>query len=153
MSAASPAPAARRLGPRLFRLLSRLFVASYGRLPLFGYLPSSVGVLRRGDAVLVLERSDGLGWGFPGGLAWPWEDAAQTLRREFREETGIVVTSCRLLFRYRDRHFIHSEISVFVVEAGDAEPVASWEGVPRWVTLEQLPGRVFACHATILARL
>jgi len=147
------APPQVRFGPRLFHLLSRLFVALYGRFPTFGHLPSSVGVLQRGESVLVVDRSDGLGWGFPGGMAWPWEREEQTLRREFREETGLEVTAARFLFRYRDRHFIPSRITVFAVEEASGPLVGSWEGEPRWVTLSELQTRVFACHAEILHRL
>ncbi|MHB8734412.1 MAG: NUDIX domain-containing protein [Terriglobales bacterium] len=146
------APPPAKAGPRLFHLLSRLFVAVYGHFPVFGFLPCSVGVLRRGGSILVLERSDGLGWGFPGGMAWPWESEEQTLRREYLEETGMTITTARFLFRYLDHHHIHSRIAVFEVEA-EGEPVGSWEGMPFWVTPAELQPHLFACHAEILQRL
>lgn len=139
--------------PELFKLCSRLFIATYGRFPLLGELRSSVGVIRRGDGhVLLMWRSDGLGWAFPGGTALFWETPEQTLRRELREETGMRVESERLLLAYSDRHFIPSRISAFEVEAAGV-PRGTWEGEVEWRPLHALPQPFFACQQRLVEHL
>ena len=137
--------------PRTFRFLSRLAVAVYPRLPLFGDLCSSVGILRRGDLYLLQRRSDDLGWAFPGGTAWPWETAEQTLHRELLEETGLTLRHVRPLFQYHDRRFLPCRITVFAAE-GIGEARGSWEGDVAWLPLATLRGpECFAPHTTIVA--
>jgi len=137
------------LPPRLFRFCSRLFVATYGRWPLFGELRSSIAIVRRGELFLLQRRSDDLGWAFPGGTAFFWESPEQTLRRELREETGVEARSLRLLFVYRDRHFVPSRISVFAVEA-EGELRSSWEGEARWIPLADAIPEFFAAQQVVL---
>lgn len=137
------------LSPRVFRLCSQLFVAVYGRFPILGELRGSVAMVQRGESYLLQQRSDGLGWAFPGGTAWWWETPEQTLRRELREETGLVAGSMRLLFVYRDRHYVPSLISVFAVEAvGEAR--GSWEGAIHWLPLAAAVPRFFRPQFAIL---
>lgn len=136
------------LGATLFRCCSRAFVAGYARWPIFGELPGSVAVIRRGERYLLQWRNDGLGWAFPGGIAWPGESAEHTLRRELREETGLRIHSCQLLFTYPDRAYIPSRISVFTACA-EGEPRPSWEGRPEWRALPAEP--FFLSHLPILA--
>lgn len=132
----------------LFRCCSRAFVAGYARWPIFGELPGSVAVIRRGEQYLLQWRNDGLGWAFPGGTAWPGESAEHTLRRELREETGLKIHSCQLLLTYSDRVYIPSRISVFAARAeGRLRP--SWEGRPEWHGLPVTP--LFLSHRPILA--
>lgn len=135
--------------PELFKLCSKTFIAVYGRFPLLGELRSSVGIVRRGGDVLLMQRSDGLGWAFPGGTAWFWESPAQTLRRELHEETGMRVESERLVLAYSDRHFIPSRISVFEVSASGS-PRGTWEGDVAWHPLHSLPQPFFPCQLPIL---
>jgi 8-oxo-dGTP pyrophosphatase MutT (NUDIX family) len=134
----------------VFRFISNLVVAIYGRFPIFGHLRSSVAVIRNSDGrYLVIERADRRGLGFPGGLRWLWESAEATLRREVAEETGLHVESARLLFRYLDDHYVPGDISVFEAVAS-GELKSSWEGVPRWSTLEAIAADPFASHLEIL---
>ena len=58
----------------------------YSRLLLFGGLHASVGVIRKGQLVLVIDRSDGRGLLFPGGLAMPGQTAEQAMKREILED-------------------------------------------------------------------
>lgn len=134
---------------RLFFLLSKIAVATYGRFPIFGHLRSAVGVIRQQGRFLMIDRSDGHGLGFPGGLSWPWEADEQTMRREVREETGLQVQSARLLFRYRDEHYIPGFISVYEVEA-TGKVRGSWEGEPVWCSLADITAKPFASHAQIV---
>lgn len=84
---------------RLFAIISRSCIALYGRLPIFGALRGSAAIIRRENSFLVLERSDGLGLAFPGGMVHPWESEEQGLAREVREETGLRLTRCSFLLR------------------------------------------------------
>jgi len=140
------------LPPAIFRFCSRAFVAVYGRVPIFGELRSSIGVLRRGDEYLLQQRNDGLGWAFPGGVAWIWESDEQALRREIMEETGVTVGSARKLFVYRDTHYIPSLITVFALDASDADGEArgSWEGDVQWRKLDDVRLHFFISQQPIL---
>ncbi|MGH9519107.1 MAG: NUDIX domain-containing protein, partial [Terriglobales bacterium] len=62
-------------------------------------------VLRRGDHILICQRSRSgampLRWEFPGGKLEGGESEPDALRRELREELGIVAKPGRLLARVR----------------------------------------------------
>ncbi len=100
----------------LFRVIARTAIGLYSYLPIFGYLRASVAVLRKGDLILVIDRNDGRGFSFPGGLARRGETAEQTMRREVHEETGLIVGKSNFLFDYRSRADIPCLISVFEAE-------------------------------------
>ena len=116
---------------------------------MLGELRSSIALIRRGDRYLLQRRSDGLGWAFPGGTAYFWESPEQTLRREIREETGLVLGSCRELFQYRDATFVPSRITVFEAEAEGA-PRGSWEGEVEWMPIQPVPEPFFAAQQAVL---
>jgi 8-oxo-dGTP pyrophosphatase MutT (NUDIX family) len=111
-------------------MLSRSALAAYSRLPLFGWLRGSVGVIRKGPLVLVIDRSDSRGLSFPGGLAMPWETAEQAMRREVSEETGLQVKCSTALFEYRNSAEVPVILAVFAAEA-EGQLKDSWEGSPR----------------------
>ncbi|HKC72308.1 MAG TPA: NUDIX domain-containing protein [Terriglobales bacterium] len=137
------------LQQRLFGLISRTCIAAYSRFPVFGALRGSTAVIRRGTLFLMVERSDGLGLAFPGGLAHFWESDEQALARELREETGLRLTSHSLLLRYETRVPYPSRVSVFLAEAeGEVRP--SWEGIPCWVEFSQVQQRLMRNQRPIL---
>ncbi|HLX76772.1 MAG TPA: NUDIX domain-containing protein [Terriglobales bacterium] len=137
------------LQQRLFRVISRSCIAAYGRFPVFGALRGSAAVIRRGHRFLVVERSDGLGLAFPGGLALFWESDERTLARELLEETGLRLTSHSLLLRYSASVPYPSRVSVFLAEAeGELRP--SWEGIPCWVDFADLQQRLMLNQRPIL---
>lgn len=136
---------------RIFGVISRTCMAAYGHLPIFGRLRGSVAVIRRQNSFLVLDRSDGLGLAFPGGLALPWESDEKTLVREVEEETGLRLVSYTLLFRYDNSLPYPARVSVYRAEA-EGELRSSWEGVPCWVDLPDLQRRLMANQQRILER-
>ncbi|MGH9535949.1 MAG: NUDIX domain-containing protein [Terriglobales bacterium] len=138
--------------PRLFWLLSRLFVAVYGHLPVFGSLRTAAAVIQREGRYLVVDRSDGRGLGFPGGIAMPWEDERRAMERETEEETGMRVTAAEFWFRYRVRQPIPCWIAVYQASA-EGQVRDSWEGRPFWADAAEVQRRVFESHATIADRL
>lgn len=139
----------RRWGPKLFRLASRIFVATYGRFPVLGELRSAAGIVRRGDEFIMVERSDGRGICFPGGMAFWGENDAASLRREIREETGLEVTGCRFLWRYHNRHYLPSSVAVYETET-TGTPRGSWEGGVVRVPIGKLRQELFPIHRPIV---
>jgi 8-oxo-dGTP pyrophosphatase MutT (NUDIX family) len=125
---------AERARRNLFWLISRVGMACYRRVPVFGPLRASIGILRDGDRVLVIRRNDGRGLSFPGGLAHPRESEESALIREVQEETGLRVLSCTFAFRYESSEEIPVRIAVFHTQT-EGEMRASWEGTPAWVEL------------------
>ena len=137
---------------KAFWLISRAAIAAYARLPIFGRLRGAVAVIREGDRFLVIDRADGLGLSFAGGLAHAWEKDEETLRREVREETGLTVREPMLLMRYdHDWPYPH-RTSVYGVEVS-GQVRGSWEGRPVWVSLPDLKRGVVRNQREIVARI
>jgi 8-oxo-dGTP pyrophosphatase MutT (NUDIX family) len=138
-----------RLKRRLFWVIARTCITLYGWFPLFGTLRASIGIIRRGQTFLVIQRSDGRGVSLPGGLAG-WREADEdTLRREVLEETGLSVTGGKLRLRYGSTADVPCSISVFEVEAsGDLKN--SWEGSPQWMTASELEPRLLQSQRPVL---
>jgi 8-oxo-dGTP pyrophosphatase MutT (NUDIX family) len=135
-----------------FWILSRSGLAVYSRLPIFGPLRVTVGVLRNNDSFLAIERSDGRGLSFPGGIAMPWEAIEQAMAREFSEETGMQVTHSQLKFSYFSGQEVPVNMTVFTVEA-EGQLRDSWEGTPRWVDLDELSRRLLLSQRRIVETL
>lgn len=102
--------------------------------------------------VLVIDRSDGRGVSFPGGLAMPWETAEQAMKREVSEETGLRVKHSTQLFEYRNSAEIPAVIAVFAVEA-DGDLRDSWEGSPLWLPFTDIRPRLLPSQKEIVDRL
>jgi 8-oxo-dGTP pyrophosphatase MutT (NUDIX family) len=139
----------------LFGVLSRSCVAVYARLPIFGPLRASVAVIRDGEMVLVIERSDGRGLSFPGGLTWPWESPEQAMVREVEEETGLRIKTASLFCEYEvaaETSDIPCVLSVYHAET-TGELVDSWEGSPRWHRLGEIRARLLPSQRRIVDRL
>jgi 8-oxo-dGTP diphosphatase len=154
MSSARPT-AVQSLKRTLFAVLSRTCLAVYSRVPIFGHLRASVAIIKNGELVLVIERSDGRGLSFPGGLTWPWETAEQAMVREVLEETGLRVNQSSLLCEYKtaaEASDVPCALSVFLAEA-TGELIDSWEGLPRWLPPNQLRSRLLPSQKQIVDRL
>jgi 8-oxo-dGTP pyrophosphatase MutT (NUDIX family) len=143
---------AERLKRNLFWLVSRVAMGCYRRVPVFGRLRASIGIIRDGDRVLVIRRNDGRGLCFPGGLAYRWETDEQALVREFGEETGLDVQSFEFAFRYDSSVEIPVRIAVFYVKA-EGNPRGSWEGSPEWVELAEVQAGILRSQEYVVERL
>src|SRR5690348_6348872 len=82
-----------------FWIVSRSAGFVYGTLPFFGRLQGVMVVIESPPRFLVIDRNDGLGFGFPGGMVSRGESPVDALRREVLEETGLTLRSCEELFR------------------------------------------------------
>jgi len=136
----------------LFAIISRVGMAAYSRFPVFGSLRASVAVIRDAELVLVIERSDGRGLSFPGGLAFPWEPAEHALSREVAEETGLSVKTAIALFSYYASDELPCTITVFAVEA-EGKLRESWEGSPKWLSVNDLRTGLIKSQQPIVERI
>lgn len=136
----------------LFAIISRVGMTAYSLLPVFGSLRASLAVIREADQILVIERSDGRGLSFPGGLVFPWETDEQGLAREVSEETGLRVKECEPLFSYWADDEIPCTIKVFAVKA-EGKLNESWEGSPNWLTIDEIRPAVMKSQQAIVSRL
>ena len=139
----------RTLPGKAFWLLSRSCLAIYSRFPILGTLNGVVGLIRYNDTFLVIERNDGRGVSFPGGLQFPWESVEEALIREVREETGFEVTKFVFKFRYYSSAEIPLNITVFDAEAA-GQLRGSWEGTPCWLPITALQQRLLPNQRPIL---
>jgi ADP-ribose pyrophosphatase YjhB (NUDIX family) len=133
---------------RLFWIVARTCFKLYRWFPLFGSLRASIGIIRRGQSFLVIQRNDGRGLSLPGGIAGWKEVEEETLRREVREETGLTVTAEELKMRYHSTADVPCIIAVFEAEAS-GELRDSWEGSPRWMTVAELEPRMLASQRRV----
>jgi len=109
-------------------------------------------VIERGELILMVGNQREIGgctvrtWDLPGGRVEPGERLGETLRREVREETGLVVGPAeRFLFvqegvRVRRGARLYAWRSFFfAAEVAGGEPVAGCEVVAvRWMDRAQL---------------
>jgi 8-oxo-dGTP pyrophosphatase MutT (NUDIX family) len=135
-----------------FWILSRAGLAVYSRLPIFGPLRVAVGVIRKENRYLAIERSDGRGLSFPGGIAMPWEGTQEAMKREIAEETGLNVTRSDLKLSYFSGEEIPVNLAAFAVEA-EGQLRASWEGTPRWTEVSELRQRVLPSQKRVVETL
>ncbi len=140
------------LKKKAFFVISRVGLPLYSTFPIFGRLKGSFGVIEKDGRVLMIERNDGRGLCFPGGLGMPWESEEKTLRREVLEETGMRVEACRFLLGYDTSVGVPVRLSAFEVEA-EGEIRGSWEGTPCWVKLEEAVPRILRSQRRVVDEL
>ena len=115
--------------------------ALYSRFPIFGAIRGSLAIIRRDGGFVVIERNDGHGLGFPGGMSHFREDPEHTVRREVFEETGLKISTAEFRFNYRTTKPIPT--FTFVYEAtAEGELHSSWEGTAKIASLDELKARV-----------
>jgi ADP-ribose pyrophosphatase YjhB (NUDIX family) len=109
-------------------------------------IPGVQGILERDGRVLLARRAQEPRrghWDLPGGFLHETEDAADGLRREFLEETGLQVEPAGLLRidiePYDGRHVF----SVTWLVHADGEPVAGDDVAElRWFARDELPAEM-----------
>jgi ADP-ribose pyrophosphatase YjhB (NUDIX family) len=92
-------------------------------------------------------------WGTVGGFNEWGETLEDTVVREVEEETGLTVTSCRLLNVYSDpaRHPRQAVVGAYIAET-TGEPVPGDDIVDlKWVPLDEVPDELAFDHAKIIA--
>ena len=112
------------------------------------WLPGVTAVVRRGDDVLLVQRSDTGEWAPVTGIVDPGEDPGVAARREVQEETGVEVTVDRLAWVQalptithvngdRAAYLDHTFACTFV--SGDARVGDDESLAVRWVPAADLP--------------
>ena len=106
-------------------------------------------ILERDGKILLLERSDGLGYTIPGGIVRYDETVAQCIEREAVEETGYQVVMQRFVGVYsslkRDPRF-RAIALVYSGEITGGEERSSKEGTVCWRDVEAVVGSMaFDC--------
>jgi 8-oxo-dGTP pyrophosphatase MutT (NUDIX family) len=134
---------------RTFWIVSRVCFQLYRWFPLFGSLRSSVAIVHQDKKFLVVQRNDGRGISLPGGVSSRGEAEKVTMRREVLEETGLVVESAEFQMRYHSTADVPCDISVFIAQA-KGELKASWEGSPRWMTVDELAPQLMESQQPVL---
>jgi ADP-ribose pyrophosphatase YjhB (NUDIX family) len=120
------------------------------------------GLVERDGRVLLARRRDAPyrgWWDVPGGYLEEGEHPEDGVRREFLEETGLVVRPVRLLAVLMDRvpydGLTFDTLNFFYVleaEAGEPDPADDVTEL-RWFAPEELPARVaFRCCREALRR-
>jgi len=98
-------------------------------------------MLHQDGGFVVIERNDGYGLGFPGGVARWGEPPEKTVYREVLEETGLRISKATYKFDYVVP--VPFPNHTYVFEASfDGELRSSWEGSARMATLEELQERI-----------
>lgn len=109
----------------------------------------------RPGVVLVKRRHPPLGWALPGGFADDGESAAQTARREAKEETGLDVTLRELFGVYsdpkRDPRGLRT-LSVVFIATAQGKPQGADDALEAKVfPLDELPSPLAFDHGEMLA--
>ena len=134
---------------RLFWVISRVAILLYRHFPVFGPIPGAIAIISRDQRFLVLKRNDGLGYGFPGGIARLGEPPEKALRREVREETGLDVTWAELKFTFETSVLYPTCTSVYeALTKGEVR--GSWEGKVELLSLEELDRSVMPSQREVV---
>src|SRR5438067_3648312 len=120
----------------IFRIIALL---TFGQI---SPILSACAIIEQDGKVLLIDRSDGMGYTIPGGIVRYRETVEQCVLREVREETGYTVTIDGIVGVYsslnRDPRFRAASIAYKGSIMGGSVH-GSGEGKPCW----RVPGEVF----------
>ncbi len=120
------------------------------------------GIAIENGKALIVPQFDGYDW--PGGTFELGEDTVQTLKREFKEETGLEVEPVKLLdvetslFHHFKRNTDHHSLLVFylvkivggeISDAGFDVDEREYAKLAKWVQIEDLRKMHLACNIDI----
>jgi 8-oxo-dGTP diphosphatase len=105
-------------------------------------------VIRDGSKVLLIDRSDGLGLGLPGGFLGLKESVEAAAIRETKEETGLDIVLKDVLAIFSGRRQGSSIFATNIVYTakitGDHATRDSLEGKCRWISLDEIERHTIA---------
>ena len=128
------------------------YVLSAGQMPPFA---SVAVVIRAGEKILMIQRSDGRGWGLPAGFVKMYESAEEAAQREVLEETGFEVELTGVLgvlSGKRPQVWIRSVDTVFSANIIGGTMRASHEGRAAWVLLSEVRAQIAFDYLKILEK-
>lgn len=103
---------------------------------------SAVVVIREGNKVLLIERSDGLGLSLPGGFVKLREKIEDAAQREVKEETGLDIEISNIIALLSGERRGTKIYSVDVVYEGiiksNYKLSDSFEGSCKWINIENI---------------
>lgn len=102
---------------------------------------ASVGgvIFNEKSEVLLLDHvlRPASGWGIPGGFMGAGEEAAETLKRELFEETGLEITALELVLV--KTHYRHIEFLFRARARGEPQVLSREINSAGWFALERMP--------------
>ncbi len=113
------------------------------------WLPGITAVVRRGEEILLVQRSDTGEWTPVTGIVDPGEDPAVAARREVREETGVSVRVDRLAWvqALPPTTHVNGDRAVYLDHTfsctyldGEAHVADEESRAVRWCRADDLPG-------------
>ena len=103
---------------------------------------AALGIIIENNKILLIERSDGYGLGFPGGFMTIHEEVKTAIKREVYEETGLSVSVGSLagiLSGQRTKGGISTVDLIYECSIiGEKMTKDSFEGKCRWIDLKYL---------------
>ncbi len=117
------------------------------------FMVGVTGVVRDGQGRMLLLRHrlwpEGRQWGFPTGFAVKGEDFRETVVREVREETGLVVEIGRLV-RLKSGYRLRLEVAFEATLTGGTLKLDPFEILEaRWCSLDELPEGMQPVHRAL----
>ena len=93
--------------------------------------------------VLLIKKKRGFGkglWNGVGGKIEPGEEIEDAARREFEEETSVILGEVEkigeLMFDFNGESFL---VHVFISDSWEGEPAESGEAMPSWFAVPEIP--------------